>query len=193
VLLAHGMIQGLLAWFGLIGAWVPGSALIVVLLVWHIRRRDRWRVRVWVLPTMLAESLLLAIPLLVISGLFAPAPPAGAATVRAQLLIALGAGVYEELVFRLLLISALAWLVARLAHTHNLATVAVAVALAAAAFALCHFAPIGADPFRWRTFWFKLIAGTYLGVIFLGRGLGIAAGAHAAYNVLLVALRGAAG
>ena len=65
---------------------------------------------------------------------------------------------------------------------------ACAIVLAAAAFALCHFDPIGNDIFAWRSFWFRMAAGVYLGVLFASRGLGVATGCHTAHNVLRVLL-----
>jgi len=53
-------------------------------------------------------------------------------------------------------------------------------------FAMCHFAPIGSDAFRWTSFWFRFVAGIYLGLVYVGRGIGSAAGAHAVFNVELV-------
>lgn len=185
-LLAHSMIQGVLSWFGFVGVWVPGVALVVALLVWHRRRRDRWRTRGWVLAGMVVESLVLAVPLLVISGLFAPPPGEATAGIGAKLVAALGAGVYEELLFRLLLISALIWFLVEVIRVPTPAGPAVAVVLAAIVFSLCHFAPVGCEPFDWATFWFKLVAGLYLSAIYLGRGLGVASGSHAAYNLVLV-------
>lgn len=192
-LLAHSMIQGVLSWFGVVGSWVPGLVLIVALLVWHHVRQDRWQMRLWVLPAMLAESLALAIPLLVISGLFAAGPAGGHGGLRVRLVAALGAGIYEELVFRLLLISLFVWLLVRVAEARGPAAVAIAVGLSAVVFALCHFEPVGVEPFGWRTFTFKLVAGVYLGIVFLGRGVGVSSGSHVVYNVTLVLWRESAG
>ena len=190
-LLAHSAIAGVLGWFGLVGIWVPPVVLIVALLVWHRRQHHRWQLSFWVLPWMLLESLALALPLLTLSALFGP-PPGGGVALRVQLVQALGAGVYEELVFRLLLIAGLAWIFAEVLHLGRQEASWTAVGLAAVVFALCHFEPIGSDAFAWGPFWFRLAAGAYLSAVFLGRGLGIASGSHAAYNLLLVWLRSGA-
>jgi membrane protease YdiL (CAAX protease family) len=57
---------------------------------------------------------------------------------------------------------------------------------AAAIFALCHVRPVGAEPFAWPTFLMRLAAGVYLSLIFIARGLGVATGCHAAYNLILL-------
>ncbi len=191
-LVAHSLIQQLLSWFGLVGAWVPGVALVVILLIWQRARQDRWRVRWWVLGMMLAESLLLCVPLLVLAAFFPMTRVPYTAGITARIMVALGGGVYEELVFRLLLISALLWVFAEGAQFRGPPALATAIILAALAFAWSHFQPIGGQELEWKVFTFKLAAGVYLSAVFAGRGLGVAAGAHAAYNVLLVVLRGAA-
>ncbi len=187
-LLARSMIRGVLGWFGLVGAWVPAVALVAGLLWWHQRRQDRLRVRVWVLGGMLLESAVLAIPLLVISGLFVSAA-SGAAGVWVRFVVALGAGIYEELVFRLALIPLVTLVAVRMFRMSEKPAQTVAVFVTALLFALCHFAPVGVEVFDWRTLWFKLLAGVYLGQLFVMRGMGIAAGTHVAYNVVLVGLR----
>lgn len=184
-LLAHGLLRDALAWVGLVGPWVPPTVFVMALLVWHWRRGRRWHVRWVALPVMLLECTLLALPLLALSGLFA-APP------LVRLLPAIGAGVYEELVFRLLLISGLLWLHVELLHVWRPAATWAAVLLAAAIFAAAHFAPFGSAEFSWKPFWFQFAAGSYLGFVFQQRGFGVVGGAHAFYNVLLVLLRGSA-
>ncbi len=189
-LLVHNRIHGVLSWFGIVGVWVPVVVLVASLLVWHGLRRERWRVRPNVLPIMVGESAVLTVPLLVLSALFHPALPGAGVEVRAQLVRALGAGIYEELVFRLLLIGALMWLATEILRLRGASARWSAVAASAVVFSLAHLAPIGAEPFLWETFGFRLAAGLYLAIVFTGRGLGIASGCHVAYNLLLVWLRG---
>ncbi len=178
-LLAYGVIETLLGWLGLVGSWLPAAVLIASLLLWQWRRRERWRVRWAAIPMMALESVALAVPLLALSALF-EAPP------QARWLDAVGAGVYEELVFRLLLISGLTWLLAEVFWMHRPQARWLAVTLAALAFALFHFAPLGTEVLAWKPFGFKVAAGLYLSVLFLGRGLGISSGCHTAYNLLLM-------
>jgi hypothetical protein len=178
-LLAYGVIENLLGWFGLAGSWLPPVVLLGALLIWHRQRRQRWQVRWRALPLMLGESVALALPLLGLSTLF-EAPP------RARWLDALGAGLYEELVFRLLLISGLAWLLVKVFRLNRPLAAGFAVGLATLAFALCHFEPLGTEWLAWKPFGFRVACGLYLSVLFLERGLGICSGCHVAYNLLLM-------
>ncbi len=188
-LLTPSAIAGVLTWFGWSGAWVPSAVFVAALLVWHHRVRDTWRVRAWVFAPLLGESLVLVIPLAVLGAFFVPPRFAGGVGLGVQVAVAAGAGVYEELVFRLLLVSALGWLLGELLRLWRPATLALAVVLAAVAFGACHFEPIGVDPFSWRSFCARTVAGVYLGTLFATRGLAVAGGCHAAYNVFGVLLR----
>ena len=100
-----------------------------------------------------------------------------------QIVTYVGAGIYEETLFRLILFAGLCRL---LRYMFGLL---VAVILAAAASALLfsaahHVGPFG-DPFDGYVFLFRTIAGVYFAVLMETRGFGIAVGAHACYDVLV--------
>ncbi|MFN0207029.1 MAG: CPBP family intramembrane glutamic endopeptidase [Planctomycetota bacterium] len=102
--------------------------------------------------------------------------------------LSLGAGVYEEIVFRLILLSAIYFIIKKSSGSvgsHSAAAAAAAVILSALVFSGYHYWPEG-DPFVWKTFLFRAIAGAVLGTIFIFRGLGVAVYTHAAYDVLTV-------
>jgi hypothetical protein len=44
----------------------------------------------------------------------------------------------------------------------------------------------GSEPFEWQSFIFRTLAGIYFGMIFLIRGFGLTAGAHASYDIIIV-------
>ncbi len=191
-LLSQSAIAGMLAWFGWSGAGVPAAVLVAALVLWHYRARDPWRVRVWVFAPLLGECAVLAVPLAVLGAFFVPPQFTGVGGLGVRLAVAAGAGVYEELIFRFLLVSALGWLLGELLRLWRPATVGFAVVLAAVVFAACHFDPLGADAFSWRSFGARSVAGVYLGTLFATRGLAVAGGCHAAYNLLGVLLRAVA-
>lgn len=188
-LVAHVALRGLLEWFGVVTYAGPGLVLVAALVAQHRLRHERLDLRPSVLPLMALESLILAAPLWGVSGLLAPVRIAEAQTLGTRLFFALGAGIYEELVFRLLLIAGLAWLGARLARLDRHTAANSAAPLAALVFAACHFPPIGVDAFSWSLFWFRFVAGLYLGLLYVRRGVGIAGGAHAAFNIACVLFR----
>ena len=47
-----------------------------------------------------------------------------------------------------------------------------------------HVGPLG-EPFQWYAFGFRCVAGVFFATLFIFRGFGIAAGTHAAYDILV--------
>jgi hypothetical protein len=188
-LVAHNLIQQLGAWLGHDAVWVPGAALLVTLVTWQFWSRASWRLRWWFPLLMIGESLALTPPLFVLGKLLQQTTGNPVADgLRVQLVLALGAGVYEELVFRLYLITMLTGLLTAVGRVPKRVASPIAVVLAALAFAGCHFGPIGSETFSWPLFVMLTVAGAYLAVVFAVRGLGIATGCHAAYNVMSLLL-----
>lgn len=184
-LIAYGMVQELLGWIGLVGGLLPGLAYLAILVAWQRAKRDSWRIDGSTLGTMLVESGVLAVPLLVGSALFTPPPQYLSQTTGGLLVLAIGAGLYEELVFRFLLIGGLTWLAIRPLRLPPRGALAAAAAVSALLFAISHFRPIGSDDFGWALLTYRTVAGAYLATIFLSRGLGVSAGCHVLHNLVL--------
>ncbi|NOT07021.1 MAG: CPBP family intramembrane metalloprotease [Gemmatimonadales bacterium] len=118
------------------------------------------------------------------------AQEAGAAGLAAfdlptQLMISLGAGLYEELLFRVLLVSGLAVLARRLFGWKPLGAGIFAAVLGALVFSLFHYVGAYGDDFSLGSFTFRAIAGLLFSGLYLLRGFGIAAWSHALYDVFL--------
>jgi membrane protease YdiL (CAAX protease family) len=188
------------------GVYLPGVVLVVTLVVWHILTGDRWRVRWGVLGWMLVECAAWTLPLLVllhvVDRAFGPvggAVAAAAATggggladlpTGARITIALGAGLYEELLFRMVAIALIHLVLVDLMRAPDMAGRVAAVVIAAAAFALYHDV-VGADgSFDWRRLSAFFAAGLYFGALYAGRGLGIVVGVHAMYDAVVLVLLG---
>lgn len=171
--------------FGQVGFWAPGLAVIVILLATHAASGDRWVVHWSRVGFMYVESLALSVPLLLLSWSVPLAAGSGSGLVH-RLALGIGAGVYEELVFRLIVISVIVILAADIMRLDRAWVAVAAVMLSSLAFAAHHHPPIGVEPFRIVPFLFRTMAGVYLAVIFWFRGYGPAAGCHAAYNLDLV-------
>ena len=179
---------------------------VCILLGWHYTTRQSWRLSSGILYGMTVESVLLAICLrvvLYVQGVAwhalsrslgsTGAQPAAAVDVSGtagRLVGFLGAGVYEELLFRLILLSLVAWIVRRLGARQRPGLIA-AVVLTSLVFALAHYLGQYGEPLAWRevSFWFGLlfrfVAGVFFSVLFVYRGFGIAAGSHAGYDILV--------
>ena len=113
----------------------------------------------------------------------------------ADIVTGVGAGIYEELVFRLILICLLMMLfqdVFRLTHGN---AIALAVLISAGLFSAYHHIDFitgrrnDVDPFDWAKFLFRTIAGIYFTFLYAIRGFGITAGTHSFYDIIAVFIR----
>ena len=162
---------------------------VVGLLAWHHVAHDRWHFSAGVLLGMAAESLLWAFLLIGIARLQESLWPLAVdqgpvAGLLARFVGFCGAGLYEEVLFRLLLLPAVIWLLERWGQT-RLSAASWGVLLTSLVFSGAHYVgPLG-DTFTLYSFTFRTLAGLFFSLVFLARGFGIAAGAHAAYDLLV--------
>jgi len=222
--------------FGAVALMLPGITLAAVLLISHLVRRDRWTVRPMVIVGMFLESAVWVLPLIVMAGVVTDAASriAGGGlggggmaawggwvgqageTLRsmpwqARATIAVGAGVYEELLFRMILIAVCDTLLKVLVEKPATRVVLV-VALTSLCFAAYHDAAFTYDHstgqgffsvvrtllhdgpgaaaarVKWGNFIFYAVAGVYFACIYLMRGFGVVVGTHAAYDVAVLVL-----
>lgn len=194
-LAARTWLQQFLELFGAAGEYLPGLAVVVVLVALHVTQRQRWMPRPGLYALMAVESLALALPLLLFSLLTGPRSAAAAVLAahggfdswQQGMIFSIGAGIYEELVFRMFLIAAVHFVAVDLLKVPHRHGALAAVLASALLFALSHFNRD--NPFTPPLFAFYLIAGFYFAMIYLLRGFGIVVATHALYDVLVVALK----
>lgn len=195
---------------GVVGLLVSGLAMLVVLLFMHVLSRDRWTIRPPVLVGMAMEAALWALPLVVLgtilqranAGMVPAAVNLDASSAtgamlalpwQARVTIALGAGIYEELMFRLVGIAAIHLVVRDLLRFSETTAKIAAIAGSALAFTVYHDVTMAGGGVQWSAAAFYFAAGIYFGVIYVARGLGVVVAAHAFYDlialVILPALR----
>lgn len=176
-------------------------ALIVAAMVFAISRdaRKNGGPKLRVFLGMAIESALLAAVFGVVIGLLTArvittlhlAVPAldqlGAPT---ALMVSLGAGFYEELLFRVLLVSALLIIARKVFGLGAWASGIFATLLGAVAFSAVHYVgPLG-DTVSTQSFVFRTIAGLAFSAMYVTRGFGVTAWTHALYDIFLVVARG---
>jgi len=200
---AERLVRNFFDVFGVAGYYLPGVLTVFALIGWHLMRQDPWKPEPRLYGFMAIESLLLAVPLFLLSILVSlgDVPAAWALQVvehqpatynghvhdwtfwAAKMILALGAGVYEELLFRLIAIALLHALLRDLLALPETYSWVGTVAISSLAFSLYHFTNA---PFDWGKFAFYTIAGVYFAVIYLARGFGIVAATHAIYDLIVV-------
>lgn len=194
-IVAHRTLSKLFEVFGSSSLYLPGVLLLVVLAVWHIFTRQPSKPKPAVLGGMACESLLWMIPLLVLGlitsmSLDGSGPPAMAVDGipqgwQSKVVLSIGAGLYEEMLFRLLLITLLHLVFHDALRLPDAVASVFAVIGSAVAFTVYHdVSYTGGSPFS--HVFFYTAAGVYFGVVFLMRGLGIVVGTHAAYDIMVL-------
>jgi membrane protease YdiL (CAAX protease family) len=192
-LLAVNHLQRFLYQFGATAGHMPAALILVILLAWHAGTHLPWRVQGHVAGLMLVESALLAMPLLVISLLTkrmaaaAVADLTGGTNVLLQdLLAGLGAGIYEEFLFRLVGLNLLTLILLDVAELPRDVGYVLCAAGSATLFAFYHF--LGRQVV-WSEFAFFFLAGSYLAAVYIARGFGVAVGTHISYNLIVCLLK----
>lgn len=194
--------------------WMLPALIIAVLLSWHLLSRSSWRVTPETLVGMFAESLLGAILLLVMGQVLSLTCqrmgwlPAEVVDVAMPSRVAtavgfLGAGIYEEVLFRLLLLPMVYGSLRAVLLPRRWAA-AGGVAATSLLFSLAHYVePAGASvfpslsafesaahhvldsPATWFGCGFRVMAGLVFAIVFLIRGFGITVGCHVLYDLLV--------
>jgi len=231
-------MQNLLELLGFGGklAWIaPPLAVLVILVALQLTSGKPWRFWFGDIVPMVAECILLAVPLIVLTlflsssagsqanmerytndwaaiptASFPAHPPTGVYSsvslaagqgnditnryLLANIITGIGAGIYEELVFRLVLICLLMLLFQDALKLTHVNAIVLAVLISAALFSAHHHVDFfsgrlnSVDPFNVTKFIFRTIAGIYFAALFAIRGFGITAGTHAFYNIIAVSI-----
>ena len=103
-----------------------------------------------------------------------------------RVMVSLGAGLYEELLFRVILVSALAYVARRLFRWRPGVAAAFATIAGALLFSAAHYIGAFGDRLTLESFLFRAISGVFFSAIYLWRGFGIDAWTHALYDVFLL-------
>ena len=191
-------LKRLLGWIGGTGGMVVGIAVLIIggVIYWS-ERNNRPPIKLRYFGLIVGESAIYAVVLAIIVGgavglLFgawtvpeAMLQPMQEIGLPHQLALSIGAGLYEELVFRVILVGGLFLLINRFVAKKATAYV-IAAAIGAFIFSLVHYTGAFGDPFQVSSFTFRFLFGLALNGVFLVRGFAVAAWTHALYDVFVV-------
>lgn len=160
------------------------AALALAFLLW-IRRADRWStLRLEVAAPVVLEAAIYAFTLGAVITLVMQ-HVLGLALSGMSIISACGAGVHEELVFRLGLLAGIVALLR--GHAHRTVAITLAFAISAPLFAMAHHVGMYGEPFTWHAFAFRTLAGLAFAAMFWFRSLAHAVYAHALYDIVVAA------
>jgi membrane protease YdiL (CAAX protease family) len=176
------------------------QALVFIGFVFAVRHMKKaGALKPTVVPFMLAESAVYALlfgtavttlvrslglgKLLFISGTaMAAGSPMSELNIIQKLVSSAGAGLYEELVFRVLLMGGLLWLMDKI-KLHRVVAAIVAVVVSSVIFSAVHHVGAMGEAFTMSAFTYRVFAGVMFAVIYRIRGFAVAAYTHAFYDV----------
>lgn len=195
---ADALLRGVLMIGGITGTLAVTVLLVGIALTLIVieQRRRRVPIRISPFAGMAAESIIYALALGAVVGTvthwvlqgvdfrLAIVQFAHLSTLEA-LVLSIGAGVYEELLFRVLLVGGL-FGIFRWSGLPAGRSGFFSVILAALVFSGFHYIGPFGDIFELPSFLFRFFAGLVFSALFLIRGFGITAWTHALYDVFLV-------
>ncbi len=206
-LVAFDLLQQVMELIGFSGkfSWATPPFVVIVILIWlQITSKNEWKVFATDFLPMVVESILFAIPLLVLLYLINTGVVRNASILLEQsvatskeamfnsIVTSIGAGIYEELIFRLFLLCFLMIFFQDLLKIDHTNSIILSVLISAALFSAFHHIHFlngeftTGEVFTWAAFLFRTIAGIYFATIFAIRGFGITVVTHAFYNILVV-------
>jgi len=178
--------------FNVYGFYVVGLVVLLALLIaYHFNfkgsKKIKWEPRFYIL--MILESVLYAIVMyagvtkigqvLMLSGT--------GQTDREMIVLALGAGVYEEFIFRVILITGFLFFLKDILKLPEALAIVLALVGAAFLFAVFHYIGPFGEVFDLRTFGLRFGAGLFLSLLYILRGYGITAYTHTLYDLIMIA------
>ena len=170
------------------------AAVLVAFLVAVAVLRKNGELHPRLFPMMLLESTIYALLVGVVinvimnaTGLSALSVPIAAAEAKPgliyKLVMSVGAGLYEELVFRLILLGGLFAILNRMLGVQRILAAVVAVVVSSLIFSGIHHVGSMGEAFTMGAFTFRFFAGVVFAIIFQTRGFAIAAWTHALYDI----------
>ena len=188
--------QTLLQLIGLKGFLAVQGALLVSIigLAVYLRKTEQFEFK-QLLPVLL-ESAIYALTmgtliLFVMEDLLRIDPRLVAAPVKSmglfdRLVMSAGAGVHEELVFRLLIMGGLILFFDKVVKLRNWLSVALAMLISSVAFSAAHHIGQLGDPLQLGVFIYRVIAGLFFAALYRFRSFAIAVYSHTLYDIYVL-------
>ncbi len=176
--------------------FVGGGVLLFAIAVGILQRKQRFNASV--IAPVLLESTIYALTMgslivLLMTKVLGISPRLAVGLEQqgmlSRLVMSIGAGVYEETVFRLGLLTGLTVLFDKVMGLGRWVAVLGAFLLSSAAFSAMHHIPPYGEPFGLGVFTFRCLAGVFFGLLYSLRGFAVAVYTHALYDIYVLLVR----
>ena len=105
-----------------------------------------------------------------------------------QFYLAIGAGIWEELLFRVGVIGLALSFLTKIVGYSGIYSVIIAVIFSAIIFSLFHYLGPFGDNFSYKSFYLRTLAGIFLGSLYMFRGFGITVYTHIFYDMFIISM-----
>ena len=187
---ADFLMRSILESFGIFGLYGLGAIFLIGFIITYIyffNDKSNKSIRADYLFIMIFESVCWALILYFLLSKFMLVlmNPIGK-TITQQVTLAVGAGIYEEFLFRVMLISGLTGIIGFVFLWSEKVRKAAALIFAAGIFSAFHIVGDYGDFFSMELFLLRFFAGIVLGILYIARGFGITAYAHSIYDLIVL-------
>ena len=187
---ADFLMRSILESFGIFGLYGLGAIFLIGFIITYIyffNDKSNKSIRADYLFIMIFESVCWALILYFLLSKFMLVlmNPIGK-TITQQVTLAVGAGIYEEFLFRVMLISGLTGIIGFVFLWSEKVRKAAGLIIAAGIFSAFHFVGDYGDYFSMELFLLRFFAGIVLGILYIARGFGITAYAHSIYDLIVL-------
>ena len=187
---ADALMRQILATFGITGLYWVGVIFFIGFIIAFILQRKYWeetQIHSDYFLLMMVESVgwSVVIYFLMTNVYLLLMNPTGSMLVQ-QVTLAVGAGIYEEFLFRVLLIAGISVILGFIFQWSDKTRNWAAMVIAAGIFSSFHFIGEYGDFFSFNIFMVRFLAGIALGTLYFLRGFGITAWSHAVYDLIVL-------
>ena len=183
---ADVLIEEFINMLGLNGYYVASSILFIVFfLILYFQRKNfkTFKISSKYLSLMIMESFLYAVLLVLLLQNIYLSQGVNMNNLN-NFILSIGAGLYEELIFRFFLLFFLSKSFIFIFKMKEFSSLLLSIIASSVLFSLFHY--IGQESFNSYTFTLRFIAGIYLSSIYINRGFGIVALTHAFYDLFVI-------
>ncbi len=187
---ADALMRQALSRFGIIGLYWLGALFFIAFIITLIAQKKKWKESVIVgnyFFIMTLESIFWSYILFILMSNMniLLMNPNGELLIQ-QITLAIGAGIYEEFLFRVVLILIISSILTMIFRWSKNNVNIIAIIISAGIFSAFHFIGEFGDFFSFKVFMVRFLAGIFLGFLYLFRGFGITAWSHSIYDLIIL-------
>lgn len=172
-----------------------GILLVFIIAIFFMRKKGKFNPKLW--PLVIGESTLYAlifgsVIIYLMQSLGLDRLLASGVKdfgIYSSLVMSIGAGLYEEIVFRLFLMGGIFWGLNKIPFVPTFVAAISAVLFSSFIFSGIHYVGNMADVFTLGSFSFRFFAGVVLAAIFYVRGFAVAVYTHAIYDIIVMVFK----